>query len=1011
MARDARQIGERGLVALCLVAAVNGVWGQGEPAGDEGSGLTKTEAGVFRARLDAPPPSTGSPAELAKTYLERAQVARRLQMPERELREIEAGISAVGAEDVEARPLFNRLAQCQADRGDHGAALRARRQALKLSTTPGQTYDQQLLIANLHTSLRQRAEARSVLDQAEETLNRLRNGRNWDRKGSLWQGRYAHALSFYYQTGGQVQQAEPLLRECIAQIGRHLRGADAEEGSRFYLLSCSDHLAGNLLAQGRLREAEAAAADAAAEAATLATAQDRPLIRARFSGTQVRVLMEQGRYPEARALIERAVADLKQAVAPEHSALLAHFRWQLALLAMMRGDWREADRLHGAREAGLKGGPQYAVRVGTASPEWVYTLLRLDQRPRALEMARRVVAAREKLFDDRSLGLWEARAFLGLALAANDRGDEALRVLAAAVPRVLELSGGERSSADSGIVRATRIGWILDGYLRLLGDAARSGDRPVPGLDPVDEGFRVADLARASVVQRALLAATARLDPDSPGLRTLVRREQDLQREVSAVSDALSALLLRTGVAPGDPVVAEMRAELDRLRRDQAVVKRKLREQFPEYARLLEPQPVGLAETARLLQPGEALVAFFSASDRTLVWAVPAGGEAAFAVVPLPPSRLAEEVDRLRQALDPGTQELDQWPPLDFESAHRLYRDLLLPVEVGWRGARELIVVPHGPLGRLPLGVLTTRPFQPEPAEVRFGELTAAPWLVRDLAVSQLPSAAVLPALRRPGRSAAPRPFVAFGDPQFRAGGPVPAAPTRGLRRHARAVPSGSNAGAPPLARAFEVLAPLPDTAAEVREIAGVLTADPQRDLYLGRRATESAVKAADLGQYRTVMFATHGLLPADLRGLFQPALALANPALSGEREDGLLTLEEILGLKLNADWVVLSACNTASPDGRGQEAVSGLGRAFFYAGTRALLVSNWPVESESARLLTTEMFRRQKGDRSVSRAQALREAELALMQRQATDERGRPVYSYAHPTFWAPFSLVGDGS
>jgi CHAT domain-containing protein len=224
-------------------------------------------------------------------------------------------------------------------------------------------------------------------------------------------------------------------------------------------------------------------------------------------------------------------------------------------------------------------------------------------------------------------------------------------------------------------------------------------------------------------------------------------------------------------------------------------------------------------------------------------------------------------------------------------------------------------------------------------------------------------------------------------------------------------VDARSGAGAPPVARAFEFLSPLPDTADEVREIADVLAADPRRDLYLGRRATESAVKSADLAQYRTVMFATHGLVPSDLRGLFQPALALANPALGREKEDGLLTLEEILGLKLSADWVVLSACNTASPDGRAQESVSGLGRGFFYAGARALLVSNWPVESESARLLTTEMFRRQKEREDISRAQALREAELALMEREAKDDRGRPAYSYAHPMFWAPFSLVGDGS
>jgi len=176
--------------------------------------------------------------------------------------------------------------------------------------------------------------------------------------------------------------------------------------------------------------------------------------------------------------------------------------------------------------------------------------------------------------------------------------------------------------------------------------------------------------------------------------------------------------------------------------------------------------------------------------------------------------------------------------------------------------------------------------------------------------------------------------------------------------------------------------------------------------------ATEAAVKSLDLSAYRVLAFATHGLIPGDLDGLTQPALALSAPAVVGGTEDGLLTMGEILGLKLDADWVVLSACNTGSGEGAGAEAVSGLGRAFFYAGTRALLVSNWPVETTSAMALTTELFGRQAAEPTLGRAKALRGAMLSLIDGPGyvDSETDKSVFSYAHPIFWAPFSLIGDG-
>ena len=276
---------------------------------------------------------------------------------------------------------------------------------------------------------------------------------------------------------------------------------------------------------------------------------------------------------------------------------------------------------------------------------------------------------------------------------------------------------------------------------------------------------------------------------------------------------------------------------------------------------------------------------------------------------------------------------------------------------------------------------------------------------------------AALAALRaRPPGAAGRQAFVGFGDPWFAASHAetqlaAAALDTTALRggqrirlRNAAATVRLASAG-------LDALPRLPETADEVRDIAVALKADPDKDVFVGAAANERAAKTA-LERRKVIAFATHGLVPGDLDGLTQPALALSAPQIAGVEGDGLLTVDEILGLKLDADWVVLSACNTAAGDGAGAEAVSGLGRAFFYAGARALLVSNWPVETTSARALTTAVFRRQAADPSLSRAEALRRTMLGLLDEGGLSDpaSGKLVFSYAHPIFWAPFTLVGDG-
>jgi CHAT domain-containing protein len=207
-------------------------------------------------------------------------------------------------------------------------------------------------------------------------------------------------------------------------------------------------------------------------------------------------------------------------------------------------------------------------------------------------------------------------------------------------------------------------------------------------------------------------------------------------------------------------------------------------------------------------------------------------------------------------------------------------------------------------------------------------------------------------------------------------------------------------------------LSPLPETVAELCAVAANLGAD-ENSIMFGAAATEASLKRLsqerELENIRIVHFATHALVAGEISNLVEPSLVLTPPdsddadGNQANGDDGLLTALEISELKLDADWVILSACNTASGDAQGAEALSGFARAFFYAGARGLLVSHWAVDSTSAVKLTTGVFKHLAGDPTIGRAEALRRAMLDVIDNGDPDE--------AHPTYWAPFVVVGEGA
>ena len=727
------------------------------------------------------------------------------------------------------------------------------------------------------------------------------------------------------------------------------------------------------------------------------------------------LLREQSRFEEADKLLRTNLEILEALGYAKTSVSYVNTLSQIAASQFSQRRYQEAKRLYKEIDAAVVDWePERRSRIqhGWARTFTDYFTGNMDH---GIQSAREFVEIERKRKGDKHTDTAMARAVLAAGLGYAKQDAEALAEFRAAMP-ILHSATHEDEEGDLSTLLSAdrRLQSVTEANLLVL---ARAGEP----ASAAAESLTLADGIRSRAVQNALEASAARAAAKTPQLAEVARKSQDIDKQISALSGSINNLLAAAPEDRDEAALKELQKELDGLRAERVALRRDMQKRFPDYNSLVNPQPATIEDVRAALKPDEAFLAFYFGRRDSFAWAVPKSGPPMFVVLGTTSADMEKRVAALRTALEPNASTVGDIPAFDLKAAHELYALLLKPTEAAWKQARSLIVVTNGSLGLLPLGVLPTeapKPGQTSGAtEPLFADYRGVPWLARTHAVSMVPSASALRTLRLAKAPTGKRQaMIGFGDPLFSAeqakeaaeeAKPVTAAiATRGLPLRLRSVPRTSTVDSAEISQ----LPRLPDTADELRSIAEALKANAAQILHLGREANEKKVKSLDLSNYRIVAFATHGLVPGEINGLTQPALALTAPSIADVDGDGLLTVDEILALKLNADWVVLSACNTGSAAAAGAEVASGLGRAFFYAGTRALLVTNWSVHSASARELVTDLFRRQQ-EGTASRAEALRQAAMALMDGPGfTDGGGKTLFTYAHPLFWAPYTLIGDG-
>lgn len=746
---------------------------------------------------------------------------------------------------------------------------------------------------------------------------------------------------------------------------------------------------------------------------------------------------EQGKLDLARATYRRALANIVANYPPMHPEVsVALNNLGLAELALKNIDDGRALIEKSMQITAMTLGKQhmsYAVSLGNLG-DALRAADDFDGARKAYRQAIEIIEAtlgpkhKRAIFPLRELGRVEYAA-------GNYMKAVALFRRAAAA----EVENAKRNPGDQGISHRGVFDWLTNA----LWKAAKA--KQIPAQEGVREALQAVQWTTLSRAGSAITKMSARLGTSDPALAALVRERQDLT-EAWEKQDAELLGAVSQPKRERDPKrEVELRAKLRIIRDRFKVIDEKIAFGFPAYAELATPQPLGGDDMLAALNSNEIMLFFDVEPNWTNLWVVDPAAEKPFSWrrIRLKRKELRAAVHALRCGLDGAEwvgdvrplkclQAVGRMPqggllPFDLKPAQTLYRYLLRPFADSLEG-RHVIIAANDALSSLPFQVLIKNEKLPD-------DLSSADWFGLSHAVSVLPTIASLKALRSGAKaSRGTQAYLGVGNPLLTGAegrdrtawnkstcdavrGSQPMASGSGTSTvkvasletmsAVRAAGQAAVLASDGLARVERVrrLAPLPETADELCAVADTVGSKSSKVL-LGKEATETSVKQLDstgqLSQARVLHFATHGLVAGELKGVGEPALVMSPPDKETLDDDGLLTASEVATLRLDADWVVLSACNTAAGDGLGAEALSGLARSFFYAGARSMLVSHWPVQSDAAVALTTVALREIRRDETVGRAEALRRAIVALV----GDRRG----ANGHPQVWAPFVVVGEG-